>query len=265
MSEVPEVPAVEVPGLLETSNIEDDGSSLLRMPENAVNEVVNTDAESRSQLRYDYCIVMRTSEHKSISKLTSRLLVDWSEAGLDHYVYIPGDRSLVYILLRPKSIDILRNFAEKISYQMKLNADALEAELLVKKVEINGDHVYCKYSPYDFIYTAYRREIEQLFVMVPEHNQDMDNTESHPFCHSNRIKLIEMMLLEGSGRSQTTYEFNIKRLYRMGHIYSYFPMPDHWMKKELQFSCSDIICYKPIPDAQISEYFGSKMNIYFQV
>ena len=78
---------------------------------------------------------------------------------------------------------------------MKLSADALEVELISKKVEINGDPSYCKYSPYEYIYTAYRREIEHLFVMVPEHKQDMDSTENHPFHHSNRVKLMEIMLL----------------------------------------------------------------------
>jgi hypothetical protein len=218
-------------------------------------------------VRYDYCVVLRSSEHKSISKLTSKLVASFESMGLEAYVYIPHDRTLVFVLLRPASTDILRKFAEKISYRMKLDPLKLKQYLAERNIEINDDLSVYQYGATEHIFAPYRADIESLFWTTHEYNDDMILTDANPFRTAERIKLIELIILGGVQRDQSLYEYNICRLYRMGHILAYFPMPEHLSLREFgsHLSCGQLATLQAMPPNDLLvEYFGSKINIYFQ-
>jgi hypothetical protein len=223
-------------------------------------------------VRYDYCVVLRTSEHKTISKLASKLITSFEQVGLQTYVYIPStsERQLVYILVRPREMDVLRKFAEKINYRMKLDPVRLKHYLLEQKnVDINDDPYAYKYGPTEYMFAPYQQSLEHLFWTKTEYNDDhmlVQNENEHPFSCSERLRLIELMMLGGVQREQSMYELNICRLYRMGHICAYFPLPEHLTKRELSgniMSCREILMLQTLPHAEIVEYFGSKTNVYF--
>ena len=64
---------------------------------------------------------------------------------------------------------MLKNFADEIDFTMKLDSKCLEETLhigdeaaKIAPIHINADKIYCKYSPYEYIYGRY--EVDKSIV-----------------------------------------------------------------------------------------------------
>ncbi len=113
---------------------------------------------------YDYCIILPEKA------LTTGTYEQYTNAltsfKVDLYCY-KGVAGTIILLLRVP-IDVLRNYADDINYQMKLDPVVLERmcktglpQHEIGPIEINHDPKICKYKPYDFVYYKYS-------VRVPE-------------------------------------------------------------------------------------------------
>jgi hypothetical protein len=229
------------------------------------NQPSNNQSQNEKMRDYDYCLVFQSSEHNRLTAVAKKILLHLVDIGFDVYVFRPNEGDYDYALLRLKSLDSLRDFAESMGFLMKLDPRSLKAHCKSCLININEDPIYSKISPYDHIFIKYQKKHEELFWKTA----DM----THPFRPSLRLKLTEQLLMHGptivggDEESDSIAGFNIDTLCKLNFVQGCFPMPDENAKRRLSEQWLSLFGPTAVnmPSFQIREYFGENIGLYFEV
>lgn len=235
----------------------------IRIPEQLIS--ISTAPNEQTYVQYDYCAVMKCNEKDGgMSDVQKEILSSLSLAGLEMYCYaaaeshnLPRNTKYVFILLKIRSVEVMRHFAEFTGFRMKLDPLAIKRKCIEeRKLDINDSPEYSSISPYENLFVKYDSRNDELFQKSPGNET--------AFRSLLRIKLIESIVEGKFGKDKKT---SFKYLKHLGYIVDYFPMPNTVMLHDLYqdwISPSGLLPYN-IPFAKIREYYGEKIELYFQV
>jgi hypothetical protein len=209
---------------------------------------------------YDFCAVLPLTpgDGDSLPDKGREMVLRFHSLGIDTFIYRTEEH--VFVLLRTP-VEILRNFAHSIEFNMHLDADVLETtakvgypEKNIGPVDIPFDPEITPLKPFEYIYGPYSKSVdEKLYKKAPS----MD----HPFSERHRLKLTRSLI-----ESKKFYKnpVKIQKYILRNTMQAFFPLHN---RKELHWFEENWLPWKVSPWSapvdRIKNYFGEKIGLYF--
>lgn len=139
-----------------------------------------------------------SKESKTLDQTSQNICNHLQNNGFRLFAYYGVAPNIVFVLIKAP-MDLMKSFADEIEFALLLDKDNLKKAIetgdrqsSIKGVTVNDDRFYCRYSPFEYIYGAYRWDNEK----VPDslYWRPGDSSDKTPFRTSVRLKLIALLL-----------------------------------------------------------------------
>lgn len=220
--------------------------------------------EDYHQDRYDICMVfpiLKGSGGLSFQAQGEDSMRAILASHADTYSYVDVSGENIFVLIRYPE-QVLMDYADVIEYKMKLDPDQIlhhlsagDAERNIGPVFIGRHDDITKIPPFEHIYAPFKPEHIDMFWKPA--------ATSHPFTEAVRISLT-YLLLEGPVANGGA-ALSLRALEKNKHLIDNFPMPSKATLEKLSHIWLSL-CFTPQsqPFDLIRDYYGEKINIYFQ-
>ena len=182
-------------------------------------------------------------------------------AKFELFAYLSAQEDELYVLINATE-DILKQFADKVDYELQLDAAVAERMMVagskkkqIAPVEINHFPDVTKMRPYDYIYGKFDELLdESLFKKSGE--------EGELFGDATKLKLIYAMV-EGPPRLGGC-GLPIKQLIKSEALLAFYPLHYAEMATVIKDKMSGWFTMPwNMPYTSIKKYFGEKVALYF--
>ena len=214
---------------------------------------------------FDYVIVfpleVKMGYGYELTRESIEITLQLKKLGAILFPYLSVQKDELIVLLRfPK--DVLREFAHKSEFLLPLDPVVAEdmcaegdKERLIAPIFIPYDEDNDPYHPFLYIYGRYDKSVpEELYYTRPD--------EEDPFHKIIRIKLTRNLIegrtgLGGGG-------LLLSRLINKEVVLGAFPLHDPLVRKKLLSRSIQPLSFPwDIPFAELNDYFGEKLTLYF--
>jgi Calcium-activated chloride channel len=159
-------------------------------------------------------------------------------------------------------VDVLRKYAFNSQFTMALDPLVCEDKCaegdkgrLIAPIFIPYDEKTCKYHPFLYMYGKYVPTVPEELYWKPEEASD-------PFRPILRIKLTKLLIQGPVGLGGGN--LLLSRLVEKGVLLGAFPMHDAVQRKKILHECIHPLTMPwAFPFADMNEYFGEKLSLYF--
>lgn len=196
------------------------------------------------------------------SPVTRHCLNQLITTGLEVYPYLSVQKDELIVLVRCPD-DLLREFADSVDFNMKIDETHLRTTLLDDHPQdpndaekggiapININETITEMTPYQHMFFNYESEVDQNLYEIPP-------GETTPFVKSVRLKLLYAMF-----RDRSMCDLEPNKLIIKKQLLALFPLHDRSVSDQLLANCKAWGTFPwDLPTRDLKEYFGEKIALY---